>query len=171
MKKINLKNIIILFILFISLQGAGYCTPALKEIDSTIDTINLYIYKGYIQKKLPYVTYTVRTKDKNMGDYINIVKTNCNTMDTGIVSSLVFDKNYYPTYNFDTQVELTPINSNALLYNAAKLACSSNDTYTKTKQNASSEKDGIPMKILKGTGKTIGFILVLPFAILGALLG
>ena len=106
-----------------------------------------------------------------MGDFINTIKTDCSDMTTGIVQSIAYDKNYYPTYNESENVSLDTLNTNSVLYNAAMFACNSKDTYTKTKKNASSEKDGIPMKILKGTGQTIGFILVLPFALLGALLG
>ena len=166
------KKFLILVLTMISFQTVCMSTPALKELDNPIETIKLYIYKGYVYKDLPYAIYTVRIKDKEMGDYINVVKTNCNDMSTGIISTFKYDKSYYPTYNMNnTDVSLEPLKSGAALYNAATYACTNNDTYAKTKENASSEKDGLGMKILKGTGKTIGFIIILPIAIVGALAG
>jgi len=166
------KKTLIALLTFMCIQGLCVGSPALKELESPIDTIKIYIYKKYIYKELPYVIYTVRTKDKEMGDYINIVKTNCNDMTTGIISSFNYDKDYYPTYiTHDDNVSLTQLQRGAALYSAAKYACTNNDTYKKTKENLSTEKDGLGMKILKGTGKTIGFILVLPFALLAILMG
>lgn len=173
MQKMNyFKKILVSFFMLASAQGLCLSAPALKELESPIDTIKLYIYKGYVLKELPYVTYTVRMKDKEMGDYINIVKTNCNDMSTGVISTFSYDKSYFPAYNtLDTNIYLAPLKSGAALYNAATYACTSADSYTKTKNKGSSEKDGMGMKILKGTGEVLGTIIVLPFAILGALVG
>lgn len=166
------RKLLVTILTFMCIQGMSLSAPALKELESPIDTIKVYIYKGYIHKELPYVTYTVRTKDKELGDYINIVRTNCNDMSTGIISTLNYDKTFYPTYNMEqSNLNLKPLNSGAALYNAATYACTNNDTYTKTKKNASSEKDGLGMKIVKGIGKTLGFIIILPFALIAVLLG
>ena len=173
MQKMNyFKKMLVIIFAVMSFQTVCLSAPALKEIDNPIETIKLYIYKGYIYKNLPYVLYTVRMNDKVMGDYINIVKTNCNDMSTGVISTFKYDKSYYPTYNLnDTNVSLEPLKSGAALYNAATYACTNSETYVKTKENASSERDGVAMKIIKGTGKTIGFIIALPFIILGSLAG
>ena len=173
MQKTNyFKKLFIIIFAFISIQGSCLSAPALKELECPIDTIKLYIYKGYILKELPYVTYTVRMKDKEMGDYINVVKTNCNDMSSGVITTFNYDKSYYPLYtNLNNDITYKPLQSGAALYNAAAFACTHSDTYKKTKENASTETDGMGMKILKGTGKTLGFIILLPFILLGALAG
>lgn len=167
------KKILILLLIFIGFQTNCY-SSSLKELESPIDTIKLYIYKDYIYKNLPNVIYTIRINDKAMGDYINIVETNCNDMSSGVIKTFEFDKKYNPIYNISlSDVVLEPAKPGTILYTAGTYACTSNDSYakSKTKKTKNSGEDGIGMKILKGAGKTIGFILILPFVILGALLG
>ena len=173
MQKMNyFKKVFITLLIFTSIQGICLSAPSLKEVESPIKTIKLYIYKDYILKNLPYVAYTVRIKDKEMGDYINIVATDCNDMSTGVISTFSYDKSYYPDYeSLEPKINFEPLKSGAVLYNAATYACTSKDTYLKTKEDSSSEKDGVCMKILKGTGTAIGVIIALPFYLLGALAG
>lgn len=168
------KKILILFMIFIGFQTTCYSSPSLKELESPIETIKLYIYKNSIYKDTPNVIYTIRINDKEMGDYINIVETNCNDMSAGLIKTFEFNKKYNPVYNMSlSDVVLEPVKPGTVLYIAGTYACTSNDSYskTKTKKTKNSGEDGICMKILKGTGKTIGFILILPFVILGALAG
>lgn len=166
------KVIIIILLLFINI-GAAH--SAWKKIENPVNnSAKIYVETKYIKKETPYVTYTIRMKDKLLGDYINIVKTDCSDLSSAIISTIEYDSSFVPIYN-NEEPTFKPVDKNASLYNCATYACTSKDTYTKNviddKDAMIHSSDKVAVKILKGIGIGIGCIVALPVILLVFLFG
>lgn len=163
------KFVILILLLVINIETA---LASWEKIENpTNNRVKIYIEKKYIKKETPYVTYTVRMKDKKLGNYINIIKTDCSDLSSAIIATLEYDSSYIPIYNLDEQnYEFKPIQKDAMLYNPATYACMSKDTYTKNviedKDAIIHSSDNVAVKILKGIGIGIGCIVALPVILL-----
>ena len=140
-----------------------------KHIDNNkTNKASIYLQTNTIKRDDAYVTYTTRLKMKNVGDYINVVYTNCSDLSSATLGTYEYAKDFSIKYeSLDIPNELTALDKTSLLYDVAPIACSSEPSYNVAKP----KKDNKFVKVLKGIGTDIGFILIAPFALLAVLLG
>lgn len=130
------KFVIAAFAIFFTVNNTSYAA-ALKEIDNPINDVKIYIYKKYIQKENSSATYTIRIQDKNVGDYINVINTNCSDFSSAIVTTTEYNSSFVPIYDniLSEDLDYKSIDKNSVLYNAATYACMSENTYTTTSKD------------------------------------
>lgn len=168
-----------------------------KEISNdNIQKLKLKVYLNTKSYKCDdnYIFYIIRYKGKNVGDYINTICSNYNDYSSAIIETKEFNKNYKPEYpnisdisdNFMKLDEssilssIVPIVCRDIRFLQASAAKKEEIKNNKTKiKNSKKEKtyktkvyrENIFVKFFKGVGKIFEFILILPFAVLFALLG
>jgi hypothetical protein len=139
-----------------------------KHIENNkTNKVSTYLQTNSINKSGDFVTYTTRLKMKNVGDYINVVYTNCTDFSSATLGTYEFNKDFSISYEdlySNIPSELTPLDNTAILYNVASVACVSNQTYKVIK----GKKENMFVKVVKGVGTVIGFILLAPFVIVAA---
>jgi hypothetical protein len=140
-----------------------------KHIENNkTDNVSTYIQTNTIRKDNGNVTYTTRLKMKNVGDYINVVYTNCSDLSSATLGTYEFDKNFSIVYEgLDIPSELTALDKTSLLYNVATTACTLDHSYNVAK----AKKGNKFVKVMKGIGTVLGCILIAPFVLVAAILG
>ena len=161
------KKIIYLLIISLLFIQTANANSWKKINNSKFKDVIMEIKEDAIHRVNNYVLYTVHFKNKDIGDYINVICTDCANFSSNIILTTEYDKNFapiYETYKIN-YLNLQPIGNNTMLYNAAVYACTSKESYNKSEKTGDSKVK----KVVKSIGKCIGTILMLPFALLEAL--
>lgn len=166
--KINSKNIIIGIIIALFSSQQVFASNWKHIENNKTNKASIYLQTNTIKKNGAFVTYTTRLKIKNIGDYINVVHTNCSDFSSATLGTYEYSKDFSISYdNLEIPQELTPIDKTSLLYNVAPIACTSENTYQVVKP----KKENKFVKVIKGIGKGIGYILIAPFVLIALILG
>lgn len=166
-KRINKTLIIGIIIVLISSQQVF--ANNWKQIENNkINKISIYLQTDTIKKEDFYVTFTTRLNIKKVGDYINVVQTNCTDLSSATLGTYEYSKDFSINYeNLKTSTNLTPIDKTSSLYNVAQIACTSENTYN----TVHPKKENLFIKVAKGIGTVIGYIFIAPLAILAIIFG
>ena len=173
------KHLIVILLLNVYFLHPAFA-KGWTEVKSQNSSIKAYINEDNIQKNNITVIYTLRFKDKNIGDYINVVQSNCSDFSTAVLATYEYDKNLKIDYSSILSIsmpEYKQIDDSSILYNAASIACvlpSNTKNFTEIKKTESNKKStnekSLTKKIISGVGDSVLFVVCLPFAILNALL-
>lgn len=165
---VNNKSIIIGLIITIFSSQQVFANDWKHIENNKTNKASIYLQTNTIKKDGVFVTYTTRLKMKNIGDYINVVHTKCSDFSSATLGTYEYSKDFKINYdNLKIPQELTPIDKTSLLYNVAPIACTLENTYQVIKP----KKENTFVKVIKGIGKGIGYILIAPFALIAIILG
>lgn len=164
------KKILAMVLLFSIFSSSPVYAGSWKNMNNkNFKNINIEIKKDAIYKNQNYVFYTVHFKSKKIGDYINVIRTNCSDFTSNILMTSAYDdsfKPYYEDYEID-ESNNKAIDSTSILYDSATYACMAKDNYSKSSKSSKGESK--VKKVFKGIGEGLLMILVLPFALIGAI--
>lgn len=166
-KMIN-KNIIVGIIFSLLLTQQAFASNWKHIENNKTNKASIYLQTNTIKKDGAYATYTTRLKMKNVGDYINVVYTNCSDFSSATLGTYEYADDFSIIYeSLDVPKELTPLDKTSLLYNVVPIACTAEHSYLVVKP----KKPNKFVKVMKGIGTGLGYIIIAPFALLFLLLG
>ena len=185
-RQIFKKIIIMYFVIFMSANYvfAGEWTKV-KECSAGNKNLEAWYNPKYTRCRDNYVFYTMRFKEKDVGDYINLVCTNVKDMTTAVVGTSVYEKKFVPEYpeGYLSSVVFQPLDETSMLYPVAQLAIKDYERLIKVKstssgysgkngsQSVSKPKKNFIGSFFGGLATAIGVIIILPFVVLGKILG
>lgn len=162
------KNIIVGIIFSLLLTQQAFASNWKHIENNKTNKASIYLQTNTIKKDGAYATYTTRLKMKNVGDYINVVYTNCSDFSSATLGTYEYADDFSTSYeSLSIPRELTSLDKTSLLYNVAPIACISEHSYNVVKP----KKENKFVKVIKGIGIGIGYILIAPFALLALVLG
>ncbi|MCM1264895.1 MAG: hypothetical protein NC200_01740 [Candidatus Gastranaerophilales bacterium] len=185
-----MKKIIAIYLVMFMASNcvfAGEWTK-MKEFSAANKQLEVWYNPTYTKCDENYVLYTMRFKEKGVGDYINIVCTDTTTMDTAVIGTYLYDKKFVPEYPeiYSFSDCFKPLDTTSMLYPVAQRACAdykirsqynnsgTSKKYSKRKTSyvsgATKEKKSFISSFFGGLFTVIGVIIVLPFVIVGKIL-
>lgn len=162
------KNIIVGIILALLVSQQTFASNWKHIENNKTDKASIYLQTNTIKKEGAFATYTTRLKMKNVGDYINVVYTNCSDFSSATLGTYEYADDFSISYeSLDIPRDLTQLDKTSLLYNVAPVACTAEHSYNVVK----AKKPNKFVKVMKGIGTGLGYIIIAPFALLFLLLG
>lgn len=186
----------VIFSFFVIFNNVAYASEWKEIKTDDIKKLNLKVYLNTKIYKCEnnYIFYLVRYKGKEIGDYTNSICSNRNDYSSVILETNKFSKDYTPQYPniVDITDDFIKLDKQSLLNSIVPIACKEfnsnkisirknkiNNTETgvktakveKKNYKTNSSGENIFAKFFKGVGKVCEFILIIPLAILFALLG
>lgn len=192
-----MKKLLIIFFIFTLFFNTATASEWKKIKDENIKNLKLEVWLNsfYYKRNGDYVIYRVRFKNNEIGDYENMVCTNCSDYTSAILNTQLFDKTYIPTFPDVSEVNtnLVEIDKTSMLMSVIPIICNASNypetkPYNYTDQITSQIDTPKPIKVkkekkvkektyrsssigdgfksfMKGVGTVLGCILIAPLAI------
>ncbi len=172
-----MNKILVFVLIFLIFSGSVMASDWKKVKDEQIKNLKLEVWlnNANYNRSGDYLMYAVRFKNKEVGDYVNTICTDCRDYSSVVLDTQLYDKNFIPQYPDFSEINsnFVPIDKTSMLMSVAPKACRELTSVSNTKSSVKSknEKSKTPSgeggfkKFIKGVGSFFKFILIAPIAI------